>query len=64
MRAAQALRNLVPADTLFVSESGIKTADDVQAARAMRADAVLVGETLMRALDKQAKLAELRDSAV
>lgn len=64
MRAAQALRNLVPANTLFVSESGIKTADDVQAARAMRADAVLVGETLMRALDKQAKLAELRDSAV
>ena len=64
MRAAQALRNLVPADTLFVSESGIKTADDVQAARAMRADAVLVGETLMRAPDKQAKLAELRGSAV
>ena len=64
MGAAQALRDLVPADTLFVSESGIKTAADVQAARAMRADAVLVGETLMRTADKRAKLAELRGEAV
>ena len=64
MKAAQALRDLVPAGTLFVSESGIKTAADVQAARAMRADAVLVGEALMRAEDKRAKLAELRGSAV
>ena len=64
MKAAQALRDLVPADTLFVSESGIKTAADVQAARAMRADAVLVGEMLMRAEDKRAKLAELRGGAV
>lgn len=64
MKAAQALRDLVPADTIFVSESGIKTAGDVQTARAMRTDAVLIGETLMRAPDKQAKLAELRDSSV
>lgn len=64
MKAAQALRDLVPADTIFVSESGIKTAGDVQTARAMHADAVLIGETLMRAPDKQAKLAELRDSSV
>ena len=64
MEAARALRDLVPDDTLFVSESGIKTAADVQAARAMRADAVLVGEALMRAVDKRAKLAELRDEAV
>ena len=62
-RAAQKLRDLVPAGTLFVSESGIKTAADVEAARAMRADAVLVGEALMRAPDKRVKLAELRGSA-
>ena len=63
MAAARELRDMVPAHTLFVSESGVKSAADVEAARAMRADAVLVGETLMRAEDKRAKLAELRGEA-
>ena len=63
MAAARELRDMVPAHTLFVSESGVKSAADVEAARAMRADAVLVGETLMRAEDKRAKLAELRGDA-
>ena len=63
MAAARELRDMVPAHTLFVSESGVKSEADVEAARAMRADAVLVGETLMRAEDKRAKLAELRGEA-
>ena len=63
MAAARELRDMVPAHTLFVSESGVKSAADVEVARAMRADAVLVGETLMRAEDKRAKLAELRGEA-
>ena len=54
------LRKMVPADKLFVSESGVRTAADVAAARAAGADAVLVGETLMRAADIRGKLAELR----
>ncbi len=54
------LRELVPPEVLFVSESGVQTAADAAAARAMGADAVLVGEALMRAADKTAKLAELR----
>ena len=54
------LRAMIPRNILFVSESGVKDAADVQAARAMGADAVLVGEALMRATDKRAKLAELR----
>ena len=54
------LREFVPADVLFVSESGIKTANDVRAARDSGADAVLVGETLMRAQNKSAMLAELK----
>ena len=45
---------------MFVSESGVQTAEDVAALRAIGADAVLIGETLMRAADKKAKLAELR----
>ncbi len=54
------LRALIPKGVLFVSESGVKDATDAQAARDMGADAVLVGEALMRAKDKAAKLAELR----
>ncbi len=54
------LRQLIPGDILFVSESGVKTADDVRILREIGADAVLVGETLMRAEDKKAKLAQLR----
>lgn len=54
------LRNLVPHDRIFVSESGIQTAADVEELRKIGANAVLIGETLMRAPDKKAKLDELR----
>ena len=54
------LRRLVPPEVLFVSESGVSSPADVQALRAIGADAVLVGEALMRAPDKTARLAELR----
>lgn len=54
------LRRLIPKDVLFVSESGVETAEDVANLRAIGADAVLIGETLMRAVDKKAKLDELR----
>ena len=54
------LRNLIPCDIIFVSESGVKTAEDVKAIREIGADAVLIGETLMKAPDKEQKLNELR----
>lgn len=54
------LRGLVPPDRIFVSESGIQTAEDVAKLREAGADAVLIGEALMRAPDKTAKLRELR----
>ncbi len=54
------LRELVPPEIIFVSESGIKSAEDVQRIRESGADAVLIGEVLMRAADKTAKLAELK----
>jgi len=57
---AQRLRSLVPPEVLFVAESGIRTAEDVRAMREAGADACLIGETLMRADDKAAMLAELR----
>ena len=54
------LRQQIPDDIIFVSESGISTRDDVKALEAANVDAVLIGETLMRATDKKIKLAELR----
>lgn len=54
------LRRLIPENVLFVSESGVKTAEDVANLKAIGADGVLIGETLMRAVDKRSKLDELR----
>ena len=54
------LRAMIPRDVLFVSESGVRSAGDVAKLREIGADAVLIGETLMRAADKKAALAQLR----
>lgn len=54
------LRELVPPEILFVSESGVKSAEDIALLRKSGADAVLIGETLMKSANKSAKLAELR----
>ena len=54
------LREMIPKDILFVSESGVKDAADIAKLWEIGADAVLIGETLMRAEDKKTKLAELK----
>lgn len=54
------LRALIPDNVLFVSESGVKTGKDIDRLREISADAVLIGETLMRASDKKQKLCELK----
>ena len=54
------LRNLTPDDTVFVAESGVKTAADIKLLHDNRVDAVLIGESMMLAEDKQAKLTELK----
>lgn len=53
------LRPLVPADRIVISESGIEWRDDVETLRRLRVDAALVGESLLRAGDVEAKLREL-----
>lgn len=54
------LRKLVPNDCIFVAESGIKTAEDIQNLREAGVDAVLIGETLMRSKNKKVMLDYLR----
>jgi indole-3-glycerol phosphate synthase len=53
----------MPVDCCLVSESGIRTREDVLRLQAGGVRAVLVGETLMRAPDIGAKLDELRGVA-
>lgn len=56
------LRSMAPKDTVFVSESGIKTAEDIRILYENKVDAVLIGETLMRSPDKKAALAALNNN--
>jgi len=54
------LRKLVSSDILFVSESGIQNHDDIQRLYENHINGVLIGETLMKAQDKQAMINQLR----
>ena len=55
------LRQMVPADILFVSESGIRGTEDIRDLRKNGTDAVLIGETLMRAKNKSGLLQEWKN---
>jgi indole-3-glycerol phosphate synthase len=56
---APRLRALVPSKCVYVAESGISSPEQVAALFDAGADAVLIGEALMRAPDPGARLAEL-----
>ena len=53
------LRRMAPEDVVFVSESGIRTPEDIRLLYENQVDAVLIGETLMRSPDKKAALETL-----
>ena len=57
---SERLRKMVPRDIAFVSESGIRCAEDIKVLRQNGVNAVLVGETLMRSSNKKAALNKLR----
>jgi indole-3-glycerol phosphate synthase len=59
LETAERLRPLIPAGAVAVAESGIESAADVARMGAAGYDAVLVGETLMRAPDPGAALRAL-----
>ena len=56
------LRDLVPSDVVFVSESGVSCAEDVKRLYDAGVNAVLIGEALMRSPNKAAKIEELRSA--
>ena len=54
-----ALRELTPPDCTLISESGIRTADDIRTLREAGVSAVLVGESLLRQPDLEAAVKNL-----
>lgn len=52
-------RQMIPGEVAFVSESGIKTHDDIRVLLDNKTDAVLIGETFMKAENKAEMLKEL-----
>lgn len=56
------LRKMAPDNAVFVSESGIRTPEDIRLLYGNKVDAVLIGETLMRSPDKKAVLESLNGS--
>lgn len=56
IHTSERLRRQVPQDIVYVSESGIKTPEDIRRLRENGTDAVLIGETFMRSEDKKTAL--------
>jgi len=53
------LRELIPAGTVVVSESGLSRREDIVLLKSMKVDAALIGEELVKAADPAAKIKEL-----
>jgi len=60
LATTERLSQELPPDLILVSESGIQTADHARTVRGWGADAILVGESLMRADDVAAQAAAFR----
>ena len=54
------LRSRVPGNILFVAESGIRTRKDIEVLEQGKISGVLIGETLMRSVNKKEMLDELK----
>jgi indole-3-glycerol phosphate synthase len=63
LSTAARMRELIPADCVFVAESGVKNADDVAYFASAGADAALIGEALMRSGNIAATLADFKAAA-
>ena len=60
LAVSESLSEQVPPGIILVSESGIRTAEDSRRLRACGAEAILVGEALMRSPDVARQAAELK----
>ncbi|GMO29299.1 MAG: indole-3-glycerol phosphate synthase TrpC [Termitinemataceae bacterium] len=60
LRTSLRLRKIIPNDKVFVAESGISTAEEVKIIHDIGADAILIGEAMMKSYDKKLYLKQLR----
>jgi indole-3-glycerol phosphate synthase len=61
LEVSERLRELVPKDKVFVAESGIHTQEDMRRLKKLGVSAVLIGESIVKATDRIAKLKELKE---
>ena len=61
LETTKALAGQLPDKVVKVSESGIGSREDMKMVRQYGADAVLIGETLMRSGDMEQELRRLQD---
>jgi indole-3-glycerol phosphate synthase len=59
LTVTEQIRKLIPDDVIFIAESGVRRADDVNYLKMCGADAALVGETLIRAHSPSDKIRDL-----
>lgn len=59
---AARLRDMIPRECIYVAESGVKGPSDLALLKKIGADAVLMGEVLMRAEDRKAAIKEMREA--
>jgi indole-3-glycerol phosphate synthase len=57
---SERLRKMVPPEILFVSESGIRSPEDISKLRGIGANAALIGEVIMRSADRRSEILRLR----
>ena len=62
LKTTERLAAMVPNDCILVSESGMQTHEDLAAVRKYGADAVLIGETLMRSGNVAVAMQQLREN--
>ena len=60
LKTTEKLMNHIPHDRVVVSESGIKTQDDMRYLKDLGVNAVLIGETFMRADSINEKIKEFK----
>lgn len=60
IKLSERLREFVPPEIIFVSESGISTPADIGKLREIGAHAALIGESIMKKQDKKAEISRLR----
>ena len=59
LETSERLRKWIPKEKLFVTESGIHNSEDIRRLKTIGVNAVLIGESVVKAENREEKLKEL-----